>query len=216
MTKALGQIVRLSMSDDLPVAFAESEETAKFTLDALQGRGFIRSLTGATGVDSQGMNVVVSGDGIARMQELEEARGRELSAQVFVAMWFNKGLDEVYEEGIVPAIKDCGLNPLRIDAKETNQKVCDEIIAEIRRSKFLVADCTGSRGGVYFEAGFAMGLGIPVIWTCRNREDDIKELHFDTRQYSHVLWDDAADMRKKLRNRIAATIPGVRQTWRDV
>jgi len=76
----------------------------------------------------------------------------------------------------------------------------------------VVADFTGSRPGVYFEAGFAMGLGIPVIWTCQH--DDVGKLHFDTRQYAHVCWDAAADMRTKLRNRIAATIPGVKQDWR--
>jgi hypothetical protein len=50
-----------------------------------------------------------------------------------------------------------------------NNKIDDEIVAEIRRSKFLLADFTCEkekvRGGVYFEAGFGMRLGIPVIWT---------------------------------------------------
>jgi hypothetical protein len=51
-------------------------------------------------------------------------------------------------------------------------KVDDVIVAEIRRSRFLVADFTCEpgkvRGGVYFEAGFARGLNIPIIWTCRD------------------------------------------------
>ena len=41
-------------------------------------------------------------------------------------------------------------------------KIDDEIVAEIRRSKFIIADFShgsdGARGGVYFEAGFAHGL----------------------------------------------------------
>jgi hypothetical protein len=53
-------------------------------------------------------------------------------------------------------------------------------------------------------AGFAMGLGIPVIWTVR--EDQIGQVHFDTRQYNHIVYDSAEDLRKKLHNRIAATI----------
>src|SRR5262249_39657567 len=95
-------------------------------------------------------------------------------------------------------------------------KIDDEIIAEIRRSRFLVADFTCEllehegktfalpRGGVYYEAGFAQGLGIPVIWTVRS--DCIDHVHFDTRQYSHVVWDDRADLRTKLRTRIGAVI----------
>ena len=69
---------------------------------------------------------------------------------------------------------------------------------------FLVADFThgegGARGGVYFEAGFAYGLGIPVIYTCR--ADMVDKLHFDTRQYAHILWERSEDLRDALRNRI--------------
>jgi len=49
-----------------------------------------------------------------------------------------------------------------------------------------------------------MGLGIPVIWTCR--EDHKKNLHFDTRQYNHIFWADEADLFEKLGQRIEATI----------
>jgi len=67
-----------------------------------------------------------------------------------------------------------------------------------------VADFTGSRGGVYFEAGFALGLGIPVIWSCR--KNDVKKVHFDTRQYNHIVWNDSSDLYRQLRDRIEATI----------
>jgi len=117
-------------------------------------------------------------------------------------------MNDAYEHGIKKAIATCGFRSLRIDAKETNNKICDEIIAEIRRSRFLVADFTEHRGGVYFEAGFALALGLPVIWTCRT--DQLEELHFDTRQYSHVVWSNPDELYSKLVNRIAATIPGAR------
>jgi nucleoside 2-deoxyribosyltransferase len=67
-----------------------------------------------------------------------------------------------------------------------------------------VADFTGQRHGVYFEAGFAQGLGLPVIWTCR--EDHVKNLHFDTRQQNHITWEQSDDLREKLKNRIWAVI----------
>ncbi len=68
-----------------------------------------------------------------------------------------------------------------------------------------VAHFTGNRGGVYFEAGFALGLGIPVIWTCH--KDRISDLHFDTRQYNHIDWKDVIDLRERLYNRIMAIAP---------
>ena len=89
--------------------------------------------------------------------------------------------------------------------KEHNNDITDEIIAEIRKSRFLVADFTRQRGGVYFEAGFAKGLEIPVIFTCK--EDEIDQVHFDTRQYNHILWKDPEDLYLKLKMRILATLP---------
>lgn len=52
--------------------------------------------------------------------------------------------------------------------------------------------------------GFAQGLNKDVIWTCRSDEE--KKVHFDTRQYCHIFWDDVKDLKKKLVARIKATI----------
>ncbi|MCK9993987.1 MAG: hypothetical protein Dbin4_02507 [Alphaproteobacteria bacterium] len=144
--------------------------------------------------------------GYARLAEL--ATKQINSSQGFVAMWFDESLTEAYDKGIVPGIEDAGYKPLRIDKKEHANKIDDEIIAEIRRSRFLVADFThgthGHRGGVYYEAGFAHGLNIPVFFTCR--KDLIDLIHFDTRQYNHIKWTDYTDLRKQLADRISAVI----------
>jgi nucleoside 2-deoxyribosyltransferase len=142
-------------------------------------------------------------------QEIDKLkRPRTDAAQAFVAMWFNELTSEAYINGIEPALIGTGYKPVRIDKKEHNNKIDDEIIAEIRRSRFLVADFTceskNVRGGVYYEAGFAQGLGIPVIWTCK--DTSLADLHFDTRQYSHLVWKAPADLLVQLRNRIGATI----------
>jgi hypothetical protein len=138
------------------------------------------------------------------------------SNQAFVAMWFGAGMSDAYDHGIEPAISSAGYAPMRIDRKEHNNKIDDEIIAEIRRSRFLVADFTCGmvndgtsdvaipRGGVYYEAGFAQGLGIPVIWMCRS--DHINHVHFDTRQFNHITWDSPGDLKIKLENRIGAVL----------
>ena len=130
------------------------------------------------------------------------------SSQAFVAMWFDDSMAECYENGIEPGIRDAGYKPIRIDRKEHINKIDDEIIAEIRRSRFVVADFTqgpdGARGGVYYEAGFAHGLKLPVIFTCR--QDSVGQLHFDTSHYNHLIWADYSELRAKLRNRILAVI----------
>ena len=130
------------------------------------------------------------------------------SAQAFVAMWFHESTDPAYSDGVDPAIRDAGYLPLRIDQTEHINKIEDEIIAQIRRSRFIVADFTqggdGARGGVYYEAGFAHGLGLPVILTCH--KGSLEALHFDTSHYNHIVWASPADLREKLKNRILAVI----------
>ncbi|QOJ22298.1 MAG: nucleoside 2-deoxyribosyltransferase [Gammaproteobacteria bacterium] len=124
--------------------------------------------------------------------------------QAFVAMWFDKTMDSFYQNGIKLAIEADGTKCMRIDLHEHNNKICDEIIAEIRRSNYLVADFTGNRGGVYYEAGFAYGLGIPVIWTVH--QNDLASVHFDTRQYNHIVYETEEQLKERLLNRIKATI----------
>ena len=154
----------------------------------------------------------VAADGFRRMDELRQSAPP--TDQVFMAMWFNNATDEAYEDGIAKGIRDAGYRPMRIDRKEHANRIDDEIIAEIRRSRFLIADFTCevldsddgpvgvARGGVYYEAGFAQGLGTPVIWTVG--EDQIELIHFDTRQYNHITWATPPELREKLYHRIGA------------
>lgn len=144
--------------------------------------------------------------GYARLAALDGSGAA--SSQAFVAMWFDPSMSEAYEEGIAPAIRDAGYEPIRIDQKDHNNKIDDEIIAEIKRSRFVVADFTqgdtGARGGVYYEAGFAHGLNMPVIFTCR--ADALENVHFDTRQYNHIAWENIDVLKNQLAQRISATI----------
>jgi len=126
--------------------------------------------------------------------------------RVFVAMWFYESMNDYYKNGIKKAIEEAGYLPVRIDLQDFNEKICDEIIAEIRRTKFMIADFSGMRSGVFFEAGYAKGLGIEVIFTVRQEDKEKLKEHFDTRQYNHIVYDSPEDLRKKMYNRICATI----------
>ena len=150
----------------------------------------------------------ISVEGYARLAELNQTATD--SSRVFVAMWFDDSMDEVWKNAIKPGIEEAGYEPVRIDRKEHVNKIDDEIIAELRRARFVVADFTsgedGARGGVYYEAGFAHGRDVPVIFSCR--EDVIEKLHFDTRQYSHIVWEAEKldEFRDRLKTRIGAVV----------
>ena len=196
---------RVDVSDDTHEPFAYSESTTWDEVEFL-----VRYLEEMRWVDCQHTSgsrsictVTVAGHSYIAQQATNVD-----SSQAFVAMWFDDSMTEASEDGIDPAIREAGYEPLRIDRKEHINRIDDEIIAELRRSRFLVADFThgedGARGGVYYEAGFAHGLNLPVIFTCR--EDMVETLHFDTEHYNHIVWKTPADLRVKLKNRILAVI----------
>ncbi|GIV61049.1 MAG: hypothetical protein KatS3mg043_2138 [Rhodothermaceae bacterium] len=191
-----GEEVPLPFARDFPLVFARDATAFRWLINKAIGLGYLEGTGRATGFDA-----ALTLKGWQRVDELRRT-GRD-SEQAFVAMWFDASMTEAWAHGIRPALEDTGWKPIRIDTVAHNEKIDDRIVAEIRRSGLLVADFTGHRGGVYFEAGLAMGLGLPVIWTCR--VDHLNGLHFDTRQYNHIVWHEATDLRERLRLRIEAT-----------
>jgi len=136
--------------------------------------------------------------------EIEKNIKHIYSKQGFIAMWFDPAMDLVKNK-IKEAINDTKIYlSQRIDEKQFNNEITGEILFEISNSKFVVADLTGQRNGVYFEAGFAIGKNIPVIFTCKKEEE--KSVHFDVRQYNIILWNDEEDLYVKLKDRILGTI----------
>ena len=146
----------------------------------------------------------ITPQGWAYLEKLREQNPE--SQQGFVAMCFHEEMRPVYDQAIKPAIEAAGYKPVRVDDLEHEGKLDDRIIAEIRRSRFVVADYTGHRGGVYYEAGFAHGLGLPVFFTCR--QDQLDDLHFDVRQYNTIVWEDLDALKNRLRHRIEAVLGG--------
>ncbi len=195
----LGEEIRLE-KDARALVFAQNYEEMIFIVRQLFDLGYLTAE-----MTSHSIEVTLTGKGLMRAADLKRGVFGPLSKQSFIAMSFDRTLSEAWLQGLKLGIEDCGYTALRVDGKEHNDKICDVIIAEIRKSKFLVADFTLHRAGVYFEAGLMMGLGRPVIFTCRS--DELSKAHFDTRQYNHIGWDSPTDLREKLKRRIQATIP---------
>lgn len=195
-TKAasFGELLHLS-SNDYPIIFAQNPAELSYLRTHLIGLGYLK--------EGSGGNFQLTIGGWQKLEQLREARPS--SKRAFVAMWFDQETEQAWKEGFKPALAETGYEPVRIDLIPHNEKICDRIVAELRGSGLVVADFTGNRGGVYFEAGFAMGHGIPVIWTCR--DDAVEGLHFDTRQYNHIVWEAPAGLREQLIDRIRATLP---------
>lgn len=182
---------------DASLAYTTSEDELHFYRNQLEVAGFL--------VPNAGASAIVTTSGWMHAEDLR--RGGVKSRRAFVAMWFTDEMNQVYKAAIQPAIEGAGYEPRQLSFIEHNDDINDRILAEIRGARFVVADFTGNRPGVYLEAGFALGLGRMVIWTVR--EDCASKLHFDTRNRNHIVWANPGDLKERLHYRILATVPAM-------
>ena len=136
--------------------------------------------------------------GYARVDELQKntSNGRN----VLVAMSFHD--TDKLREAIRKGITAAGYVAIFIDEVQHNDFITPELLKHIRDSRFVVVDLTHQNNGAYFEEGYAMGLGKPVIQLCRRGV----QLHFDIAQKNTIMWENETDIPQKLCNRIKATI----------
>src|SRR5262249_8227274 len=146
----------------------------------------------ANNLDSQGLlngkfgsNILgnLTAKGWQRFEDLKRARVSSNFA-FFARKFDNPELDQVFEKCLRDAVAQTGYQ-LRTVTQRAG--LVDVVIEdEIRRCRFLIADLSDDNAGAYWEAGFAEGLGKPVIYICRSGS---KQTHFDANHRHTVRWD---------------------------
>lgn len=140
-------------------------------------------------------------EGWQKFEELE--KNWKNSTTAFVAMWFSDDT-KLYEDAVSEAVRYAGYEAIIIKNYDHNNFIMDEVINQINEAKFVIADFTcvkeyrdeenilkgGVRGGVYFEAGYARGLGKEVIVTCKDNEEANERRHFDIDQLNTLFWKE--------------------------
>lgn len=190
LTPLLGGPAVFSLAQDYPLIGARDGQEADLMIKALVARGFLRQHGGPC----------LTVTGWERLDQIK--RSSRLSSRVFIAMWFAPSRDLIYDEAIDPAVKEAGYIPFRVDRHDHSNRIDDEIMAGLRGSRFMIADFTGQRGGVYFESGFMQGLGRTVIWICDEADRD--QLHFDIEHFLFIFYKSATDLKNKLLTKILA------------
>lgn len=131
--------------------------------------------------------------------------------QIFIAMKFSPETNTYYENAYKPIIQSMNYTVMRIDEKEYTGSIIGEIQSEITDSIALIADLTGNRGGVYYEAGIARGLQlcnhpIKLLLTCERTFFDSEKVHFDVSGDNILLYDSVDDLKGKLKTRLEAVL----------
>jgi len=201
-TNFFGQNISFKKIPNEPKCFQigfESKNEMFSLVDEAQNLGWLKIYS----QDKNGANIslTINGHEIA-----EREKNSKDSKIAFVAMSFDSEMIKSYNEWIRPAISEAGFEPYIVldQHPESDVTINDAILAGIKKAKFTIADFTHHKAGVYFEAGYALGRGQKVIYTCR--EDEIGTAHFDTRNYQHLVWTDGADLKKKLMDKIEVFI----------
>jgi len=193
---------------------ARTKEATTWALEQSLKRGLIQGVikpvrvTQETGVEGATLSI----DGWQRFSALQTAAAG--SRRAFMAMQYrDPELDKVFFEYFKPAAKRAGYDLVKLDEEPRAGLIDDRLRLEIRTARFLVADLTHGNKGAYWEAGYAEGLGRPVIYTCKqsvfSSKDPSVRPHFDTNHYLIVPWDPA-DLRKagdQLTTTIRVTLP---------
>ena len=201
--KEAGEIIELKIPKDkrtYVLFFSETYEKARYYVKALDDYGWV-----LTKGHSLAWQLVITPKGWARVGELTGGAERHRNP-AFVAMWFGRDeqredMRKLFIDALLPAIKNAGYRAKRADTDEHNEPIMDRVIDDIRKAPFVVAELTSNNPGVYYEAGFAKGQNIEVIYCCKNGHKP----HFDVTGINQVVYQDLPDLQKRLESRILGT-----------
>lgn len=146
-------------------------------------------------------------------------QGSAVYRKAFMAMKYgDEELDRILEQVFKPSVKQAGFELFKLDDVPRAGLIDDRLRVEIQASDFVIADLTHDNLGAYWEAGYAEGLGKPVIYTCEMTKFDATKTHFDTNHHLTIVWNtkspEAAGV--NLRATIRATLPHLaKQTNED-
>lgn len=193
-----GKTVNLAYETDYPLAYARNRSEFIAFITQLIESGLLKSSGNPSTV---WYPVSLSASGWKYFSRLG---GEKKSDQGFVAAWFDPSMNDSIVS-IKSAIEECGFLPMCINDEHFGETIMDKALGEIRRSRFVVIDLTGSRSSVFYEAGFARALGIEAIFVYREGEVlSGSQLEFYVRHYRCDKYATSDKLKEIVSNAIRA------------
>ncbi len=182
----------------------------RFVTQYAHSTGLINAITASGQQGTEYLAVCLSFAGWDRYETIQ--RGAKNSRLAFMAMKFGDAeTNRIYRDFFKHAVAQTGFELRRNDEEQRAGLIDDLMRVQIRQSRFVISDLTHHNNGAYWEAGYAEGLGKPVIYTCHEAHfnDPDRGAHFDTNHHLTVLWnpDNMTPAIEKLKATIRATLP---------
>jgi len=197
------------------IAYACVPSEAPIVMQYLRGRGLIEE--GVSVMIGTVVHITPQGYVVADSIEAGDA---VVSHSGFLVCRFNGELDRVYEQVYRQVGVDCEppCEVYRVKDVHHVDRIDDRIIAEIKKATVIVVDLTEHNFNVAFEAGYALSLDKPIVWTMQQPDGDLK-LPFDIQSHNVLLYqpDQLDDFRVQLRFRILAALEKAKEQsrWRQ-
>lgn len=193
--------LHLPMRDAMAAAGVLDAEELHFLLKHLRSQGWIEG--GLTSRDGETfLRLTVAGH--SYIEQLDRCSKQAMTA--FICQ--HDGIrDEAVDEAIHRAVETAGYYPV---ARSERHESDDATIAELRRSRFVIAEGSMSASvpdetaaKLYYQAGMARGMDIPTIWTCKAGEESALCGLGD--RYP-VVWSTPEELYEGLCNRVRALL----------
>jgi hypothetical protein len=120
-------------------------------------------------------------------------------------------VDDILDRAVIPVFDALHIRGSRVDRVEHNDDIDETIFHLIDEADFCLVDLTYARPSVYYEAGYAVGSGKPVIFIARSdhfsaKVDDpqgLLRIHFDLQMKNIIPWSaPTGPFRERLRRRV--------------
>jgi hypothetical protein len=117
--------------------------------------------------------------------------------KAFIVMQFSSPYNEVYSHVIKDLCEEFKLDATRADEIYGPGIIVKDVIDRISRSQVIIADISPTNPNVYFEVGYALALGKPIILLAQRRGPDAP-LPFDLSAFRVLFYDDSIGGKPKL------------------
>jgi nucleoside 2-deoxyribosyltransferase len=111
-------------------------------------------------------------------------------------------LEDAYES-FEQVVKELGYRCTKVTQANAGERILPDILDRIRRAAFTIVDLTDLRPNVFYELGYADGLGKKVVVTAMKGT----ELPFDVKDIPTIMWSGQKQLKEDLRARIMEIMP---------
>ena len=118
---------------------------------------------------------------------------------VFVVMQFTDDYNSLYREVIKPTCEKFEYAVVRADDTFTSGLIIEDITNSIRDAAIVIADITPDNPNVFYEVGYAHGIGKPTLLLSDKKRDS---LPFDVSGFRTLFYDNTIGGKRVVEERL--------------